>query len=209
MNDTTIKRQNIFALTGAVITWAAVLAQLYLIFKNKDGSVGENLIHFFSFFTILTNILVALSFTAVLFRRAAFFSKTKTLTAVAVYITIVGITYNLMLRGIWAPQGLQRIVDEALHVGVPLLFILYWLLVVPKEKLSWMHCFTWLIYPGIYLGYTLVRGNYTGSYPYPFIDLNSISLTKALINSGLICIAFIIVALLFIAMARSMAKNKV
>ena len=199
--------QKIFALTGTLVTWAAVVLQLYLTLKNSTEPTPEIIIRFFSYFTILTNIMVALAFTAALTNKPSFFTKAKTLTAIAVYIAIVGITYNIILRGIWAPQGMQRIVDEGLHVLVPVLFILYWFFFVPKEKLSWSNSITWLLYPGIYLLYIFIRGNFSDWYPYPFIDVVTLGYNKALINSAMICTAFIVVALLFIAIARSAAKK--
>lgn len=199
--------QKTFAITGALVAWAAVVSQFYLILKNATAPTSETIIRFFSFFTILTNIMVALAFTAAIANKPSFFTKAKTLTAIAVYITIVGLTYNIILRGIWAPQGLQRIVDEGLHVIVPLLFILYWFLFVPKEKLSWGNALTWLIYPGIYLVYIFIRGNFSNWYPYPFIDVATLGYNKALINSAMVCAAFIIVALVFIAIARSASSK--
>ena len=47
----------------AIIVWFAVLAQFYLIIENRVAPVTETIIRFFSFFTILTNILVAVYFT--------------------------------------------------------------------------------------------------------------------------------------------------
>jgi len=207
MNKPILKK--VFACIGGLLTWAAVALQLYLIITNRQVSLSETLVLFFSFFTILTNILVAVSFTAALSNLSTFFTKTKTLIAIAVYIAIVGITYNVILRGIWNPQGLQRIVDEALHVAVPIVFILYWSLFVPKEKLSWRNSITWLWYPGIYLIWVLIRGHFSGAYPYPFLDAGVLGYGKALINSGVVCVAIIVVSLLFIGISRSAAaKNK-
>ncbi|MES1159399.1 MAG: Pr6Pr family membrane protein, partial [Bacteroidota bacterium] len=117
----------LLALTG----WIAVVLQFYLILLNRDASVVETVVRFFSFFTILTNILVALCCTSLLAGSAGrrgqesrFFSKPSTLTATAVYITIVGLVYNIVLRILWEPQGLQLWVDEWLHSVIPSLFLL-------------------------------------------------------------------------------------
>ena len=37
------------------------------------------------------------------------------------YIAIVGITYSLLLRHMWNPQGTQKIADVLLHDVVPVL----------------------------------------------------------------------------------------
>lgn len=69
---------------------------------KQNASVVETIIRFFSFFTILTNLLVALCFTFLLTKSSSalrsFFYRKSTLTAVTVYILIVGLVYNLILR---------------------------------------------------------------------------------------------------------------
>ena len=86
-----------------------------------------------------------------------FFSKPSTLTAIALYIFIVGLVYNVILRFIWEPTGLQKWVDETLHVVVPVLFVFSWLLFVIKGTLKWSLPFRWLVYPAVYLVYALLR----------------------------------------------------
>jgi hypothetical protein len=46
--------------------------------------------------------------------------------------------YNIILRNLWQPQGSQKIADELLHVAVPLLYVLYWLIFAKKNPLQWM-----------------------------------------------------------------------
>ena len=119
----------VILVSGSVITWFAVILQFYLIIVNRQASIPETIIRFFSFYTILTNIMVAVCFTALWLSPASrigrFFSKKGTLTAATVYITIVSIVYNLILRFLWDPQGWQRLADELLHVIVPLIFLLF------------------------------------------------------------------------------------
>ena len=76
-------------------------------------------VNFFSYFTILTNSLIALCLSFILLKPSSsagrFFSNPATLAAITLYIFIVGLTYNMLLRSTWAPTGLQKWVDEALH----------------------------------------------------------------------------------------------
>ncbi len=130
MQTQSTKTSQTFLVIGAIIGWIAVLSQFYLIIVNRVASVPETIIRFFSFFTILTNTFVAVCFTVLLLGQKTnwgkFFSAPKTLTAITVYISIVGIVYNLILREIWDPKGLQLFVDELLHSVIPVFFILYW-----------------------------------------------------------------------------------
>ncbi len=130
MQDPYLKTKQLFLTIGMVIGWFAVIFQLWLIIINRTVSIPETIIRFFSFFTILTNILVALCFTFLLLKPntkwGIFFSKPATLTAITLYIAVVGIIYNVILRFLWSPKGLQLIVDELLHSVIPVWFILSW-----------------------------------------------------------------------------------
>jgi len=147
MEKATIKERNIYLLIGAILVWFAVVFQFFLIIINRVASLGETIVRFFSFFTILTNILVALCVSFLLLKPKStpgiFFSKTTSLTAVTVYITIVGIVYNIVLRFLWEPKGLQMVVDELLHTVIPVYFIIFWMKFVPKTRLKWKNVFPW------------------------------------------------------------------
>lgn len=181
------KAKGITLATGAIITWFAVVFQFYLIIINRVASIPETIIRFFSFYTVLTNILVAVYFATVLVKPISrfghFFSLPSVATAIALYILIVGLIYNVILRFLWQPQGLQLVVDELLHTVVPLFFIFYWMIFVRKSELKWKNIFSWLIYPMVYLIFIFLRGAFSGYYPYPFIKVNAIGWSKALLNS--------------------------
>ncbi len=141
-------RNSILAV-GAVLGWLAVLLQFVLIIQNRVSGVAETIVRFFSFFTILTNILVAACLSLLWLNRKktnppAILSAPRQ-TALAVYILVVGIVYNGILRFLWSPTGLQQVVDEILHLVVPLLYFMYWVLFVNKQSLRWQHAFSWLI----------------------------------------------------------------
>ncbi len=132
------------------------------------------IIAYLSFFTILTNLLVAVALTASLWPRSrmgSFFSRPSLTAALAAYIATVGIIYSLLLREMWNPEGLQKSADILLHDVVPLLFVAGWLFAFSKARLPWKIVLPWLVYPLAYLGFALIRGALTGRYPYPFIDV--------------------------------------
>jgi hypothetical protein len=207
------KTIRLFMLVGAIAGWVAIALQFYLLMANRTQDVPQTIIQFFSYFTILTNILVAIYFTVLLFNPksslAKFLSKSDTTTAITVYITVVGLVYNVILRYLWQPLGAQKVVDELLHSVIPLLFILYWFLFVPKGQLKWKNAFPWLIYPFIYSLYILLRGAWSGRYPYPFIDAKSLGYYKVGLNSGVLFLTFLTLSLLFIGIGKMMSRNKV
>lgn len=198
------------ALIIALLGWFAVITQLLLIIDNREVSIGETLGRFFGFFTVDTNIIVALCFTSIFlgpkYRLGRFFSKPSTVTAITVYITIVGIVYNVILRALWQPTGLQKAVDELLHTIIPALVIIFWLIFVPIEQLKWKNVFSWLIYPIIYILYALINGSITKWYPYPFVDVNKLGYNKALINAGGILVVIFFLSLALIGTGKLMKK---
>lgn len=196
----------------AGIAWVAVLTQYFLMVENRVASVGETTIRFFSFFTILTNSLVAIYFTwwILLYKKEnpSILNKPGTLTALTVYITIVGLVYQILLRPIWEPTGIQLVVDELLHSVIPLVVIVCWYLFEDKSLVSYRQIPQWLIYPLIYLAYILIRGNGSGFYPYPFVDVGSLGLSKVLINAMGLMVLFVGISALYIKVGKSVRRNQ-
>lgn len=198
-------KKNISILLAA-IAWFAVLTQYYLMINNRVASIFETTIRFFSFFTILTNSLVAIYFTLSLLKKKngyqSIIDKPGTLTAITVYITIVGLVYQIILRHIWEPTGTQMIVDELLHTIIPLLVIVFWYLYEEKISVTYKQIPLWLIYPFIYLIFILNRGYFSNFYPYPFVDVGSLGFSKVLTNSAGLIVLFICISALFIKLGK-------
>lgn len=202
----------VFLMAGIGAGWFALIAQLYLTIVNNAIPVMESVIRYFSYFTILTNIMVVLCFTLLLFNfgknEERFFLKPKVLAAVTVYISVVGIVYNLILRFTWQPKGLQLIVDELLHAFIPVLFVVYWLIFAPKSTLKWTDAFAWLIYPLVYLIFILVRGDVSGFYPYPFMDVGVLGYNKVALNSFYLLIVFLVLSLIMVWIGKLIANHQ-
>ena len=200
-----VKDKAIF--TGAAIGWFAVVTQFVLMMQNRVESLTETTIRFFSYFTILTNCLVILYFTVIWHKKPAFllqrFEKPGALTAITLYITIVCFVYQFVLRSLWEPTGMQRIVDELLHSVIPIYMIVFWMAYENKKKVLWQSIPTWLLYPLVYLIYILFRGNLSGFYPYPFVNVTELGIEKVLMNSGVLVLLFLIIALLFVSIGKS------
>jgi uncharacterized protein YacL len=193
-----------------VLEWFALIAQFYLIIVNRVAPIPETIIRYFSFFTILTNLFVAVCFSVLLLKLSSrlgnFFASPKTLTAITVYITVVGIVYNLILRFLWKPKGLQWAVDELLHTIIPLLCIVYWIFYVYKSSLKWRDAFLWLIYPFVYIIFILIRGSWSSYYPYPFINVDQLGLNKVLLNSGFLTLSFLLISFIAIAVGKKLRR---
>ena len=207
-----------FTIFAAIVTWLGVLLQLYLSLKlslANGKTIGAGLVIFLGYFTILTNILVALVLTLPLVTPASpaggFFNRPGVRTATAAAIIMVGVAYFFLLRNVWNPQGWQLVADSVLHYLTPFLFLIYWWVAVPKQGLHWSHIPAWASYPIGYLVYMLIRGELTGLYPYHFLDVGTLGYEKMLANGLDILIGFILVSLLLLIAARfhgMFAKDK-
>jgi hypothetical protein len=205
----TTRNQKLLQVILATTAWLMLVLQFYLQIVNRTTSVTEALIRFFSYFTILTNLLVAISFTVLLFPNNKLhlsFSKNSVLTAVTVYILIVGLVYNLVLRSQWNPQGLQLIADNGLHTATPLLTLLYWFLYVPVIDIIWKQTAVWIIYPVVYLTYVLIRGSFSNFYPYFFIDVSKLGYLKAFQNASFVTLAFLAVSFILLWIGKIKSK---
>ena len=195
--------------SAAVLGWAGLGIQLYLIFFARlsvGASLLGGLVSFFSYFTVITNTLVAVVLTcAVTDRDSAacrWFLQPWVSSGIAVSIAVVGLAYSILLRHLWHPQGWQFIADELLHDVMPLLFLAYWWLCVPKGTLRLIHLPLWLIYPLVYFAYALLRGHLLGAYAYPFIDVALLGYPQVFVNAGGILAGFVLMALLVIGIDR-------
>ena len=198
----------------AVLAWAGVVLQYYINTTNWPHlglSATEGTIRFFSYFTILTNIIVAISLSFILLKPLSksgkFFATSSSQTAIAMYIFVVGVIYNLILRKLWSPEGLQLLVDNILHSIIPLFYLIYWLLFVPKEKLKWAYAVNWLIYPTLYFIWVLIFGSLTMFYPYPFIDVNILGYAKMFLHAGVLLVVFLSLGLLAISARKFSARQ--
>jgi hypothetical protein len=211
MDKTLTKIPTYYLILLSVLGWFALISQLYLIIENRIVSLSETIIRYFSFFTILTNIIVAVCGTVLLLRPKSrwghFFSSPATLTAVTVYITIVGVVYNVVLRFLWQPRGLQYITDELLHTVIPVFFLLLWIVYVPKAGLNYKDAFSWLIYPVVYIIYTAIHGAITDYYPYPFTDVTQLGYGRVALNSLGLFVAFLGLSLFLIATGKYVSRR--
>lgn len=191
----------LFALTG----WFAVVTQYVLMLQNNETSLAETTIRFFSFFTILSNILVAGYFTSQVLQKKE--NRPGFLTAVTLYITVVGLVYNIVLRSIWTPTGIQKLVDELLHSVIPVVTIIYWAMYEKKSAVQWKQIPGWLVYPAVYFIYIIVRGNFSGFYPYPFVNVTELGIARVFMNAGILVLVFAGLAALFTGVGKLFGKK--
>ena len=156
------------------------------------------------YFTVLTNLLVAVTFTAL-----AFGSRVVTpprLAGVTIAIMLVGIVYHLLLRGMVELSGGARLADTLNHSVTPVLVTLYWLFLAQKGHLSWRMPLAFAAYPLAYFGYALVRGGFEGIYAYPFLDVAKLGWQPVLITAIGMALGFLVTGYMMTALDRHLAR---
>lgn len=203
--------QKIYLSILVFLAWFALVFQFYVHINSGAAAKTELLIRFFSYFTIDSNLLVALCSTSILLFHSTslgrFFSKPKVITAISVYILVVALIYNVVLRFLWVFQGWSMILNELLHVVVPVMFLIYWIYFVPKQQLQWKNIWFWLIYPLIYTIFVLIRGSHSGFYPYPFLNVTKLGMEKVLLNCAIIALLFAFLSALFVVVGKRKIKS--
>lgn len=182
-----------FRFVAAALGLAAIIRQLTLSLNNAAnaptewaGHVPTVAVNFFSYFTILSNLIAAFVLVIggiwALRTRKSGVVEPRWLAILfacaSTYMIVTGIVYNLLLRNI-AIGGLSDVwTNEALHVVIPLVMLADVLFAPRRRALGWNAVLIVVIFPIVWAAYTLIRANFivgpaTGNpwwYPYPFLD---------------------------------------
>jgi len=150
---------------------AAVTTQIV----NLNDSGVFRPANFFSFFTIEANL-----FAAAVFLLSAYGYATKRVIrhgsvlrgAATLYMVTTGLVYVTLLTGLQESLNTHiPWVNFVLHYLIPLVALLDWLIDRPRhEMLSYKVISLWLIFPIVWLVYSVIRGALVGWYAYPFLD---------------------------------------
>lgn len=184
------------ALAGLVVQFAATL--------DQTGSVAGTLWTLLRYFTVLTNLLVALAFGWVAIGGRP---HPRRLAGVMLAILLVGIVYGLLLRGLLTLSGGALLADTLLHKVTPVLVPLWWIAFAVRGQLRWRDPWGWTLFPALYLPYALLRGMAEGRYAYPFIDVAKIGIGTVLVNAVLIAMGFVAAGHALVWIDRRMARS--
>ncbi|WP_411701386.1 Pr6Pr family membrane protein [Conyzicola sp.] len=172
----------------AVAITVAIIAQLSesLGFWRESGITDPTIqvVNFFSFFTIESNIasavvLVIGAVQLIMRSRPDSAGYTLARASVTTYMVVTGLVYNLLLRGIELPQGSTvGWSNEILHVVAPVYLLVDWLFAPGRSAIAARTIWFVLVYPIVWVGYTLIRGPFVTDaifgndfwYPYPFLN---------------------------------------
>jgi hypothetical protein len=138
---------------------------------DRTVRLHDGIVDFFSYFTYENSLFVAV----VLLLGGISVLRGPTTNrlalwrgAAAVYMVITGVVYTLLLRG--SDPTAVPWANDLLHYILPVIVLADWFIDVPQARINFKRGLRWVVYPLIYLAYTLGRGAYSHWYPYPFID---------------------------------------
>lgn len=180
--------RNAAAALVALICWAGLAIQFSATYSAQHD-VATTLWVLFRFFTIITNLLVALTMSWVAIGRRV---SPFLLGGITIAILLVGVVYMTLLRGLIELSGGALLADLLLHKVSPVAMTLWWLFFAPRARLKGRDAVWWAAYPLAYFVYALVRGHFDGRYPYPFMDVGKLGPVQTAINAGGIAMAFLL-----------------
>ncbi len=205
-----MNQTKIFAAAIALIGWVALVAQFAIsvqLFSNQGGTVLDAAWRYFGYFTIITNMLVAVTMTCVAFGRWPA-SATSALTGVVFTIAIVGFVYHFVLKAhVPALEAGPWVVDRTLHYIIPALSIIFWFTCVPKDKLTYADPFRWIVIPVAYFAYAIMRGGLDGWYPYFFVDVNQLGYAVVFRNAVAMTAIVLLCGLALVAIVRAVKSR--
>ena len=196
----------------AVLGWTALGTELVISLRSSfaDGStLIEALYGYFRFFTILSNIGVAILMTAtcLALRRNRLPPPTAFYGAALAYMLITGVTYELLLRRLWSPRGVQILSDATMHDVVPSLVLIFWIGFAPRDGARWRDPLWMLIFPLIYFVVTLVAGAEGAGYPYNFLDATKLGYGAVGVVALLFLTSFLVIGLATTAVSKWRARR--
>lgn len=217
---------------NAAVAWVAIVLQLSLsvsgfyvdtvnpdkptLLGNTAAGVDTPLERFFdwiSYFTIWSNIVVAVVLTA-LALRPAWFARPGTSGAIwralrldsVVMIVVTGVVYNLLLATA-GKTGIDAVSNSLLHVVVPLLTLIVWIIAGPRDLIQGSTLGLFLVLPLAWAAFALIRGQVVGAYPYPFLDVATNGWASVLVFLAVIVVVAVLLALILWAVDLGLTRT--
>lgn len=203
----------LIAVTGVLISLTLNLAGYYAdnidpakptILGNVVGgqdTVVERFFDWITYFTILSNIVVAVVMSVMVVAPQRFvrpdgrgFVWRALRLDTVVMITVTGVVYNLLLAD--GPKtGWDFVSNALLHIVTPIVTVLVWLLAGPRGLISLKVIGASLVLPVLWAVFALTRGAIIGAYPYPFLDVATNGYAPVIGFIGQIVVIAVVLAL--------------
>jgi hypothetical protein len=186
------------AVTGLIVVCGIVI-QLVVTANGHEGFYPDNperVFNVFAYFTVQSNLLLGgttLMLAAQPDRPPSRLFETLRLNGV-LCIAVTGIVYHAVLAGTDELHGWASVTNFLLHTAAPVAGVLGWLAFGPRGLTNWRIVGWSIVYPLLWLAFTLIRGAFAGFYPYPFVDVDQHGYGRVLLNCLLVAVLFLALA---------------
>ena len=199
----------------AVVAAIALVWQLVLIVNGaavlneaSRPDLGVRLARFISYFTVLANLLVLICSVALARDPLHDGTRWRVLRmATMVSITVTGVVHWFFLRPLLDLSGSSYVVDKLLHVVVPLLAVIAWVVAGPRGQAARPQAMGALLWPLLWGAFTLGRGSITHWWPYPFLNVDELGWGRVLLNLAGVAVLFGVIGFAYVAADRALARR--
>ena len=179
---------------------------------TDDGAAGSlaRVMDTLSYFTIWSNVVVALSVTLLVTRplRTSLARRVLRLSGLLM-ITVTAIVYQVLLAPAAVVVGWSRLTDPILHVVTPVLTVVVWAVWGPRGWITRREVPLALVIPLAWIAWMLVRGAVVRAYPYDFANVEDLGYASVATTLGLIHVFGLVVAAAFWGIERLLLRRRV
>lgn len=207
------KTLGVLAIAVAIVAATAVWVQIADLVSQGAFVWFE----YFSYFTIITTVLniIALlfgGFAALSSERDTIF-RTVVRQSLVTYGLISAGVYHLLLRDGLASQDAYVSADswpmQIFHTYVPAYLLIDWLINPYRQRTPWSTMIVVFLFPAMWLGFSLYRGQATGWYPYDFLNpVAEPGWSGVIQHVALLALAMGVIHLLLLGINRALHRSK-
>ena len=189
-------------------TYPSLNTDSSLLGNASQGALGR-VFDFFTYFTIWSNILVAVIMWMLVVnprRNGKIFRVLRLVTILMISVT--GIIYQGLLAASAKNVGLEVVTNFFEHQLTPIVVVVVWLLVGPRRQIKWADIPLALIVPIAWAIFALVRGAVIHAYPYGFLNVDKYGLGAVILTVIEIAIFGVIISAIYLGLDRLLSLNK-
>lgn len=176
-----------------------------------DGLAGvtSRLTDTLSYFTIWSNVVVAVSVTGLVARPVRDSAGWRVLRLSGLLmITVTAIVYQVLLAPTAIVEGWSRLTDPILHVVTPLVTIVVWAVWGPRGWIERREVGLALVVPLAWIGWMLARGAVVDAYPYDFANVAERGVGPVAVTLALILVFGLLVAAAYAGLERVLRRRE-
>lgn len=177
-------------LLTVAVALASIVIELVMVANGHNPLLADDVppastrvLRFVSYFTIQSNLLVAITSALLAVRPRRDGALFRVLRLDALFgITVTLVVYSVLLAPQHDPDGINAWTNAGLHYVTPTMAILGWVVFGPRPRIDENTLLLALIWPALYIAYTIWHGEVSDWYPYPFVDVAHLGYATTLRN---------------------------